>query len=68
MSSETNSSTVVTTDGSLEVVSTGHTADDDNHTLAYIVVPLGALAVVVIIAFIVSMIMISPTKWTFWTS
>lgn len=51
-----NSSNLMTTENSLEIVSTGNSVDEGDHTLAYVAVPFGALAVVVVIAFIVSML------------
>lgn len=53
MGSVTNSSEMITTVKSVEVVS--NAVDGGSHTLSYIVIPLGALAVAVIIAFVVSL-------------
>ncbi|XP_060596279.1 small integral membrane protein 29-like [Ruditapes philippinarum] len=56
MGSITNETAIITTGSSVEVVSTGQIVKEESHTLAYIVVPLSALAVVVIIAFVVMLI------------
>lgn len=53
---KTNFSDSLTTDSSFEVVSTGNTVEERDHTLAYVAVPLGTLAIVVVVAFVIMLI------------